>query len=64
MEEGTVGIFYAQHCIRFEKIREAKVVLQELIRKAGDRSLGPPSVRKELAKDATRLFDELSRQDD
>ena len=60
MEEGTVGIFYAMHCMQFKRLAEAKAVLEALLRKADDRSLGPPSVRKELAKDATRLLGDLS----
>lgn len=60
MEEGTVGIFYAMLCMHFERVAEAKVVLEELLRKASDRSLGPSSVRKELAMDATRLLGQLS----
>jgi hypothetical protein len=60
MDEGTVGIFYAMHCMKFKRLAEAKAVLEALLRKADDRSLGPPSVRKELAQDATRLMGELS----
>ena len=59
-DEGTVGIFYAMHCMKFKRLAEAKTVLEALLRKADDRALGPPSVRKELAQDATRLMGELS----
>lgn len=63
LEEGTVGIFYAQYCIGHEKFQLARVVLEELLRKAGDASLGPPRVRKDLAKDAKRLLSELHDRD-
>lgn len=62
MEEGTVGIFHAMHCIRFDRISEAKALLEELLQKADDRTSGPSSVRRELSMDATRLLAELSRK--
>ena len=60
MEEGTVGIFYAQYCMRLERHQLARVVLEEMLCKAKDASLGPLRVRKELAADAKRLLNELA----
>ena len=59
MEEGTVGIFYAQFCIRHQKFELARKVLDVLLLKAMDDSSGPPRVRKQLARDANRALDEL-----
>lgn len=59
MEEGTVGIYYAQFCIRHQKFKLAKEVLEVMLLKAMDVSTGPPSVRKQLARDACRALDEL-----
>lgn len=61
MEEGTAGIYYSQYCIRLQKFELAMVVLETMLRKATDVSSGPPRVRKQLARDAKRILDELQQ---
>lgn len=59
MEEGTVGIYYAQYCMRTHHSDAAKAVLENMLLKAGDISSGPPRVRKQLERDAKRVLDSL-----
>ncbi|MES2947498.1 MAG: hypothetical protein V4858_03055 [Pseudomonadota bacterium] len=63
MDEGTAGIYFAQYCIRLQKFELAMVVLETMLHKATDVSLGPPGVRKQLARDAKRIRDELHLRD-
>ncbi len=59
MDEGTVGIYYAQSCIHHQQFKLARKVLDAMLLQAIDVSSGPPRVRKQLARDANRALDEL-----
>lgn len=56
LDEGTVGIYFAQYCLRIGAHEAARVVLARLLEKANDISAGPPNVRSHIRRDVSRAL--------
>jgi hypothetical protein len=56
LDEGTVGIYFAQYCLRVGAHEAARAVLVRLLEKANDISAGPPTVRSQLRRDVNRTL--------